>query len=592
MQISVSILKKTDATQGRWYPQHCASHLLGWALLGFALALSGCASDQGAPVANEMAVAEPASFDPAEDRMAYEFHVLAGEMAIQRGQRLEAAQQYVAALQYSGDIDLARRATRIALFAGQPVLAYRAAEAWADIAPQALDAQRTAARLALSVDDSAGLLDYGRALIAAAPSRDEGYRLLADGLSGGPPRADLAVDTIRELARDHPQLPVAQYALGLVALRYNRLDIARDAAQRALALAPEWDEAVLLQAGLWIREGKTGEAQALIADLPGNDATRSEYHLALARLLLEGNRGQSAISEFERALELQPGNDDARYGLAILSLSLNDLDRAEAAFMTLYEEGERADEAAYYLGTIHEQRDAYQQAQRWYQRVESGGQAFSSQVRAARMRYEQGDLAGAREQLVELRDIYPEMADQLFAAEGQLLYEAGEYRAALALYDNALSEAPDEDDLLYGRSIVYEKLGRVDDAEADLRTMLAQDANDPRALNALGYLLTNHGTRYDEALEYIAQALESDPDNPAILDSMGWVQYRLGNLDRARHYLERAYQAYPDPEVAAHLGEVLWRQGQRDAARRIWQESLEENPGHNVLEQTIARFTS
>ncbi len=442
------------------------------------------------------------------------------------------------------------------------------------------------------MNDSAGLLEYSRALIAAAPSRDEGYRLLADALSGEPPRADLAVDTIRELVQAHPDLPAAQYALGLVALRYDRLDIARDAAQRALELAPEWDEAVLLQAGLWIREGKTAEAQALIAGLPGNDATRSEYHLALARLLLEGDRGQAAISEFERALALQPGNDSARYGLAILSLSLNDLDRAEAAFRRLYEEGDRGGDAAYYLGTIYEQRDAYGQAQRWYQRVEGGGQAFSSQVRAARMRYEQGNLAGARQRLDDLRDTYPQMVDQLFAAEGQLLHEAGEYRPALALYNSALAEAPDEADLLYGRSIVYEKLGRIDEAEADLRTMLAQDANDPRALNALGYLLTNHGTRYDEALDYITQALEGDPDNPAILDSMGWVQYRLGNLDRARHYLERAYQAYPDPEVAAHLGEVLWRQGQRDAARRIWQESLQENPGHNVLEQTIARFTS
>ncbi len=144
MQISVSNLKKLDVTHGRsrcpcWYPEQYAGYLR-YALLGLALALGGCASDLGAPVVNDTVVAQPLSFDPAEDRMAYEFHVLAGEMAIQRGRRLEAAQQYVAALEYSDDPGLARRATRIALFAGQARLAYQAAGAWARVAPQALDA--------------------------------------------------------------------------------------------------------------------------------------------------------------------------------------------------------------------------------------------------------------------------------------------------------------------------------------------------------------------------------------------------------------------------------------------------------------------
>ena len=555
------------------------------------LLAAGCAGQHGTRAGADVRIdANAVPPSPVSRREAYEYHVLAGEMAIQRDNRALAAREYVAALEYSNDPALAKRATRIALFAEQPDLAYRAATLWARNEPDSLDAQRTAARMAVANEDADGLALYAPALVQAAASPDIGYRLLADVVSGAPNATDMVIDTLSNMAQADSDSAPAQYALGVVALRYDRSEIAARAAERALALDPNWNDAVLLQAGVWIRAGETAKAQQLVDKLPGNAVSRAQYHLALARLLIEADQEDAALGEFEQAIQLQPDNSDARYGLAILSLSLGQLERAETAFTRLYDNNERADDAAFYLGTIAEQREDYAQAQRWYQRVENGGHAFEAQVRGARMIFMQDDLPGAQRRLSELRAIYPDLAEQLYAAEGQLLYEADEPRAALDIYNHALDEIPDSSELRYGRSMAYERLGDIEAAKNDLQAVLDSEPDDARALNALGYLVANHGTDYERAAEYIGRALEAEPDNPAILDSMGWVEYRLGNLDAARHYLERAYRDFPDAEVAAHLGEVLWQQGQHEAARRIWQNAMADNSDHPVLTETVERL--
>ncbi len=184
----------------------------------------------------------------------------------------------------------------------------------------------------------------------------------------------------------------------------------------------------------------------------------------------------------------------------------------------------------------------------------------------------------------------PGMQLQLLLVGADILLQSDQPEAALALYEQGLQAFPDEPDLLYGRSLAHEQLGQVDAAIADLRTMVAQDADDARALNALGYILTNHTDRYEEARGYIARALELRPNDPAVIDSMGWVEFRLGNLDAAAELLRRAYAQFQDPEIAAHLGEVLWQLGERDEARRVWDTALAEHPEHGTLQETVTRL--
>jgi len=521
-----------------------------------------------------------------------QFHVLAGEMAAQRGMKKAAARHYAAAAEYTSNAGLARRATRIGLMADSMPAAYKAAQQWARLEPGTVEAQQTAARLALIEGQAEVLLQYSRATVSNAESRREGYHLLAKTFSGKPQRAELALDTLQQLADADTDSAAAWHVLGLLALRYGREETAATASRRAVELAPTRDKVVLLRAAVLVRQDRSSAAQQLVEQLPGDAQQRSRYHLTLARLLLDGNRPEAALDEFGHALELQPDNTNARYGLAMLALRQGQLERSATAFEHLYEADERTNEAAYYLGRINEQRQEYAVAQRWYQRVEGGDHEFAARIGLVRMRARRDDLAGARRQLHDMREQYPQKAEQIRGAEGRILFDAERFEQALAVYDEGLEHKPESTDLLYGRAIVYEKLERIDAALHDLNTILAAKPDDIHAMNALGYMMTNHGTDYEAALEYIEEALARAPNNPAIMDSMGWVQYHLGNLDKAQEYLERAYRLLPDPEVAAHLGEVLWQNGRHEEARRIWSESLVEHPDDELLKETMDRFTS
>lgn len=562
-------------------------------LLAAVLGACGCATGRSGAQQSRYtwSVASGQGVSLSESETAAEFHILAGEMAVQRGMLEAAARHYVAALEYTASKDMARRATRIALFASELDLAYQAAREWGRLAPDSLDAQRSAARLALMQGEAEALLDYSRAVVAAAKTRSDGYRLLADLLSGKPRHGELAIKTLRKLAGAAADNATAWYALGVVALRYGQARTAADAARRALQLAPRRIEAALLQAASLIRLEKPARAQAVIETLPGSKAQRSRYHLSLAELLLGSGEAQAALDEFERALALQPDNANARFGLAVLALNLGKLERAEAAFKRLYRNNVRTQDAAFYLGIIHERREAYAAAEKWYRRVSEGDRVFEARVHAARMRARQGELAGARAAMDTLRAQYPNMSARLYAAEARMLFAVGRAQAALAVYDTALQKLPGNPDLLYSRSLVYEKLGRIEAAMADLQAILAQNPDSARALNALGYMLTNHSGRYDKALQLISRALELDPGNPAILDSLGWVHYQMGHLQKALEYLQRAYETFPDPEIAAHLGEVYWQLGRHDRARQIWRKSLSKNPGNTTLKKTMARLT-
>lgn len=555
--------------------------------------LAGCASGPladvpGADTTQEAAVGAALP----EPALALEYHILAGELAVQRGNREVAAREYVAALAYSNDAELAQRATRVALFAGETERAYTAAKAWTVADPKSFDAQKTAARLALRNGEEEGLAQHAEGVITQHSSGvAAGFKELADVLSGEPEQADLAIQVMQDRVAAHPDVGQAYYAQGLLALRYEKLEIANQSIQQALARKPDWGDAVLLRAGILVRQGRIDEASELVRSLEGSERDHAEYHLNYARLLLDAEQTAEAADEFERVLQLEPGNTDARYGLGLLALSLDQPERAQTAFETLYQSSERRDEAAYYLGSIAESEKEYSQARKWFLRVESGSHAFDARVLAARVLYKDGDLEGARAELKQLRRANPELADRLYMSEAELLFDAREYETALSLYDQALEASPYDANLRYGRSLVYERLGLIEDAQADLQAILEREPDNARALNALGYMLTNHGQEYERARDYIRQALEAEPEDPAVIDSMGWVQYRLGNLQEARAHLEKAYATFPDPEVAAHLGEVLWQLGKQEQARKVWQDALAQNPENPVLLETVNRLS-
>ena len=307
-------------------------------------------------------------------------------------------------------------------------------------------------------------------------------------------------------------------------------------------------------------------------------------------MLMTVNRYESAIAQFEILLEDQPGNGDLLYSTALLYLQVRSYASAETKLKKLLELGEHRQEAWYYLGRLEEKRKRYDEAREWYARVDNTSLYIDAQMAAARVQGKSGALDEARERYRVLRESNPDHAVTIWLSESEMLREMEDYEVAYELLNEALSEYPEDTDLRYSRALAAERVDRIDILESDLKMVLEKEPDHAHALNALGYTLADRTKRYKEALGYISRAFELEPNDPAIIDSLGWVHYRLGNYDKAIDYLTRANEVLRDGEVAAHLGEVLWVTGNREAADALWQEALRENPDSKILLRAIKRF--
>lgn len=570
------------------------------AALGLSLLVLGCAATPPAatPPAGQTAgqdvqlLAKDVPARPLESVEAQaQYHILAGEMAAGRQQPELAAREFLAALESVDEPELARRATALALAARDEDLSLRAARRWLELEPAAADPREVIAGLSLQRGELAETLVQCRELVRGHPGGTaDGFLHAAQVLSQvGSDRADGALSVMQQLVAEWPDLAGAHHALGAVALRYERLDLAEAAARKAQTLGPGDRNHALLLVGIWVRQGRIDEADARVAELVKAEAKPIDLHMGYAKLLLEASRREPARRQLEQVLKLDKRNVDARYALGVLAFNDGDHETAQKHFKGLLD-GPRSADAALQLGRIAEAQQQYPQALDYYSRVAQGTQALDAALRRAYVLARINRMGEARELMQDLRDQFPQLATRFYLAEGELLINNGDNQGALDLYGTALKEDSDNPDLLYGRSLAYERLNQIGPAEQDLRRILAGHPDDARALNALGYMLVVHTSRLNEAETLISRAIALDPDDAAIVDSMGWLQYRLGRTDQALEWLKKAYAQFPDPEVAAHLGEVMWTLGQHDEAQKVWKAALRNNPDHPVLLETMKRL--
>jgi tetratricopeptide (TPR) repeat protein len=289
-------------------------------------------------------------------------------------------------------------------------------------------------------------------------------------------------------------------------------------------------------------------------------------------------------------LDYKPDAPEALFAMGLLNLQTQRPAEAMRNFERLVELGQRVDEAHYYLGQAAEMRGDSEAAMQYYSEVREGSNYIDAQIRIAAMLAAQGDIDAARAHVQNISAPTLDVELRLFLAEGEILRNANKYEDAYDVYSIALQQMPDNPQLLYARALTAEKLGRIDEAIADLELIVKNEPNNAEALNALGYTLVDLTHRIAEGQQYIEKALKLKPDDPAILDSMGWAYYRLGQHKKARQYLQRAFGKLKDPEIAAHLGEVLWVLGEKEQARQIWDEALRETPKDKVLLNVIERF--
>lgn len=519
------------------------------------------------------------------------FGVLASEIAAQRGAAGSAALTDLALARQTRDPRLAERAAQFALLSGNAPVASDALSLWVELDPASTTANEQLMQLSLR----AGKLDEGLrlfdAVLAAKP--DQAPSLFTQLARLVPLQTDKTATrkAVEDRTARFPNLPEARFALIVAAAEAGDQATVDRQFDRLARLAPKWDLPVAWQADRLRKTDAGAAADFLKKELARRPDASLDLKMAYPRLLVVDKRFAEARQAFEALLAHNPRQPELLYASGLLAFQLNDLDaaydRLQAALAAGYPDG---DFLRFSLGQIAETRHDNAAARNWYRQVGPGAQYQQAQARLAFLDAQDGDPEAAIARLGKLQ-VKPEERMSLVLAQAEIAREAKRLDLAGRLLTQGLQRYPRAPELLYERALVSDLRHDTAAAERDLRLLLKLRPNDEQALNALGYILTVRTSRYQEAQALIDRALRRAPDNPMILDSKGWVLFKLGHAEDALRYLARAYSLLPDQEVAAHYGEVLWQLGRQDEARALWDKARQASPDHPELDETVKRLT-
>lgn len=523
-------------------------------------------------------------------RILYTF--LLAEIAGARGETDVAAQAYLDLAQRSRDPRIARRATEIALFARNMPAATEAARIWAEVEPTSEEARRMLASLLAGGDGQLEQVETQLArLLARTPEHLENHLLGLNRAFARVPDKAAVRAVIERLTEPYLERPEAHFARAQAAIGDDDAVAAVAAIERALSLRPDWENAVLFKAHVLSQSGAMQEATNLVKAYLSRHPDSRNARLAYARALVSQRAFDAARKEFRELLATSPDDAELLYAVGLLSAQLEDYTEADKQLRRALDGGHPdPDGIRVNLGQIAERREHDDEALRWYRSVAEGRHYVDAQLRIANLLAARGKFQQAREHLRGIKTDDEDDAKRLVLAETQLLRSAGDIAGAFALIDDALSRSPDDRDMLYESSMLAESLGRHEIMEGRLRKLIALYPDHAHAYNALGYSLADRGERLDEAEQLIRRALELTPNDPFIIDSMGWVRFRRNDPTAALAHLERAYGMRADPEIAAHLGEVLWTLDRRADASRIWDDALKQHPDNAALKAVIKRL--
>jgi len=512
------------------------------------------------------------------------------EIALQRGQYSTAVTYYARLANQTQDPRLVERATRIAVFVREYQVALELAKMLIKLDPANVDAGQMLTTLLLKAGDYDAALESLEQVVQQSAEDEKARYLMMIRLLGREQDNDGVLSVMQRYVERHPDDNAGLYVYAQLALRTGQLDKAEQTVDDLLLKKPDWPKAVILRVRVMQASNRELAALEYMGKVIERSSNDVELRIAYGRMLVDIGRPEEALVQFRKVLKADPDNNDTLFAAGLVALRADRVDEAQGYFLNLNDRAVRPDETGYYLGRIEEVKEDYSRAIRWYSTVSRGENYLNAQIRSALLYARGGDVDAARAHLHAAQARSPGQKLRLFLAEGEILRDVGHFDEAMAVYDHALNETPENTELLYARAMVAEKLGRIDQLERDLLSVLEREPDHVDALNSLGYTLADRTDRLDEAYAYVKRAIELRPESFYIMDSMGWVLYRQGKLDEALSYLRKAMQASPDSEVAAHLGEVLWVKGDKDAARDIWRKALQQSPGNSALLNTMKRL--
>ena len=568
---------------------------LGFLLAG--LVVGGCVAVPAEDAADSSEAA-PATSNaaPSFTRDAL-YLLLVAELAERRGELSLAFGNYLEVAKRHADPKAARRAVHIAMSSGDTRGGLEAVALWSDLAPDSREPDEFRALLLIRAGALDEAVEVLRAVAAAAEVEFPGAGLrrvseilLRELEQNGSAHRDRAVGAMEALVAEHEDVARAHLTFGQVLVRVGEFGRAQRAFERVLALDSGNEHATVLLARIHHRRNDLPRALRVLESALAERSESAMLRMTYARLLVEAGRFEEARSHFELLLETDAGNEDVRYALGLVLFQTRAFDRAAEHFEVLTRSIERRDGAWYYLGRIAEARQDPDAALAAYDRVLRGDNRMNAQLRTAVLLSEAGRVDEARSRLHALRGRNANEVLRLYGVEVDILLHHSRFDDAMEVYDAALEEWPEDANLLYARAMLAVELDDLATAERDFSAIIERNPNHANALNALGYTLADRTDRLDEAYRLIKRAYELEPDSHYIVDSMGWVMFRMGRFEEALRLLRRAMQLGADPEIAAHLGEVLWTMGDRESARAVWANALEADPDDENLLDVKQRF--
>ena len=515
--------------------------------------------------------------------------LLSAEVAGYRGDYQFALDTYLLEARKTRDPGVAARVTRLAAYMKDDEAVLEGAGLWVDADQQSLEARQFLADQLVkrgryvdalgqmqAIDRLGGEAQFDFFAYRASRMATEDQKALLAGLNA--------------MLLENPSEPQVLFSQAALLEALGRIEDALVVSDALLLLKPEGLNFIILKANLLGQLNRRAEARAVLSAALSQNPEQLRLQMLLARSLLEDQLLVEARAAYQKLYEERPEDGEVLFAMAVLSIEAEDFEQARLHLLRLVRTGQRENQAQYYLGLVAEQAGDAALALREFGKVDGGYEFLSAQGRIADLIRTTQSMADARAFLSARKEVHPGLRPQLDLIEGQLLSQSGDQDALFEHLDRAVAFAPDDLSLLYFRAMSGQKFDRLEVLERDLRQIIVLDPSNADAMNALGYTLADQTDRFDEALELISEALRLKPDEPAFIDSMGWVLYRLERLDEALVYLERALDLFPNDEVAAHLGEVLWASGKTRQAKRVWNASLVDFPESQYLKAVLKRF--
>jgi len=393
------------------------------------------------------------------------------------------------------------------------------------------------------------------------------------------------------MSADFPSVTEGHWAVAQLAAVLENFELAQREVSIAINLRPDWDQPAVLEAQLWMpRDAEKGLAllKKYLDAYPKNYEARLYY----ARSLLEQKRYGPSREQFQILLDANPASTEVAFAIALLSLQLGELDRAEQELQQSLLKGNKDQSTVhYYLAQLHEARKDEAAAIVEYHAVNSGEYVFAAHLREAQLLYKSGQLSAAQTALHQAPVTQPQQRINLLLIEAQMLRESNQHEASFALLSHGLEQFPNQPQLLFEAAMTADKIGKIIIFEQLMRKLIGIAPDAAQAYNALGYSFLERNIRITEGMKLVEKAYQLSPDDPAIIDSVGWGHFRLGDLNKSAEFLRRAFALNPDPEIAAHLGEVLWKSGHKTEALQLLQDALKNNPDNKQLSILIKQFT-